>query len=59
MNLEAIRRQIARVEKRMAANGAGQQFNIPRGSGMAGLRAAVAAVREAREGRGRDEGEPK
>jgi hypothetical protein len=43
-----LARTIGRIEARMDANGAGGQFNIPRGSGMLGLKLAIARAREAR-----------
>lgn len=58
MNLSAIRQQIARIQKRMDANGAGQQFRIAPHSGMLGLRTAIEAARAAREARGCMEQEP-
>lgn len=48
MNLGAIRRQIARVEKRLAANGDGQQIPIARGGGMRALYEAIQRVRQDR-----------
>jgi hypothetical protein len=47
-----LARRITRAETQLDARGVGQQFHIPRGSGMRGLLEAVAAARAAREGRG-------
>jgi hypothetical protein len=49
MNLSAIRRQIARIQTRLAARAEDMRFHIPAHSGMAGLRTALQAVREARQ----------
>jgi hypothetical protein len=51
MNLGSIRRQMMRIEARLSDSGAGQQFQIRRGSGMLGLLEAIAAARAARAAR--------
>jgi len=41
MNLNALRRQVARIQSKLSANGDDQQIHIPKKSGMLGLRTAI------------------
>jgi hypothetical protein len=59
MNLGAIRRQIARIQTRLAASG-NEEYVIARNSGMRGLRDAIAkAITATTEGQGSAERETK
>jgi hypothetical protein len=46
MNLGAIRRQIAHIETRLLTHGADRTLIVPKGSGMRGLREAIARAKE-------------
>lgn len=58
MNLSAIKRRLGVIQARLAANGEGRQFPIPRHSGMRGLKAAIEAAKADRESRGVAKQEP-
>jgi hypothetical protein len=49
MNLRSVLRRVSRLE---TATPAAARYSIPKGSGMAGVRAAVAAAKADREARG-------